>query len=589
MTIFDALKMILGLALFLYGMHAMGEGLAKIAGGKLEKILATLTNNPIKGIMLGALVTAIIQSSSATTVMVVGFVNSSIMNLGQAVNIIMGANVGTTVTSWILSLSGVSGDNLLVQLLKPVNFSPIVASIGVYLLIFQKKEKRQDIGSILVGFAILMVGMHTMSDAVKPLANVPQFTSILTAFKNPILGLFVGALFTAIIQSSSASVGILQALCLSNAISYASALPIIMGQNIGTCVTALISSIGANKNAKRAAMIHLYFNLIGTILFMIAFYSLDSLMQFAFLDKTANVFGIAMIHTVFNISASIVLMPFGKQLVKLAKLTIPDSVADSKQPLVDPRFMETPGVAVEQCLHLAKEMATMSSRTLDMSLSLLHNYDEETAVKAKELERSVDKYQDELGTYLIKLSRKDLSRHDSHSVSIMLYCLNDFERISDYAMHVKKIAKQLNDKEVSFSKEAIKEIDVYTDAIHEIVSMTKEVFNNEDIVKAHEVEPLEQVIDQLSFDLKLRHVARLTNGTCSQELDFVISDLITSLERISDHCSNIAACIIEVRQDTFELHEYTHNTKKNADQTTKQFYEAFQRKYQLPNSMESSN
>ncbi len=578
MTIFDALHMILGLALFLYGMHAMGEGLTKIAGGKLEKRLASLTNNPMKGILLGTMVTAIIQSSSATTVMVVGFVNSSIMNVSQAVNIIMGANIGTTITSWILSLSGISGSNLFVKLLKPVNFSPLVAAIGVYFLLFQKKEHKKDIGSILVGFAILMVGMHTMSEAVKPLTNVPAFTSILTYFQNPILGLLVGALFTAIIQSSSASVGILQALCLSNAITYQAAFPIIMGQNIGTCITALLSSIGASKNAKRAAMIHLYFNLIGTLLCMSIFYLLNAFLHFTLLNQTASIFGIALIHTIFNIVASIFLMPFGKQLVKLASMTIKDKQENIAQPLIDSRLLETPSIAVEQCYTIAKDMASMAKQTLDHSITLLTTYNEDIATKAKQLERSVDSYQDELGSYLIKLAQKDLTRHDSHSVSIMLYCLNDFERISDYAMHIVRIAKEVHDTKIRISNEAIKEINLYTSAVSEIVSLTTDVYCKEDLNLAKQIEPLEQVIDHLAFSIKLRHVNRLSSGSCNQEVDFLMSDLLTSLERIGDHCSNIAACLIEVRNDTFELHSYTKN---QTDSSFKQSYDTFFAKYKL--------
>ena len=453
MDIFGVLTMIGGLALFLYGMNLMGDGLSNASGGRLEKILEKLTSNPIKAVLLGAGVTAVIQSSSATTVMVVGFVNSGIMKLSQAVGIIMGANIGTTITSWILSLSGIESSNIFMKMLKPTSFSPILAIIGVAFLMFSKKDKKKDIGMILVGFAILMTGMDTMSGAVKPLANVPEFTNILLMFSNPILGMAAGAILTAVIQSSSASVGILQALCVTGAVSYSTALPIIMGQNIGTCVTALISGIGASKNARRASLVHLYFNLIGTIVFMIVFYILNAAIGFTFMTEAANGAGIAVIHTVFNVCATLILLPFSGLLEKLACLTIKDDVvevvetqADQDFRLLDARFLDTPGLAVEQCREVARNMAELSKEAFFLSMGLFSEYSEEKAERVKFLENEIDRYEDTLGSYLVKLGQKQMSERDNHTVSIILQCLNEFERISDHAVTVMASAKEMNEK-----------------------------------------------------------------------------------------------------------------------------------------------
>ena len=589
MDIFSVLTMVGGLALFLYGMQVMGDGLAKVSGGKLERILENLTSNPIKAVLLGAGVTAVIQSSSATTVMVVGFVNSGIMKLNQAVGIIMGANIGTTVTSWILSLSGLQGDNVFVKLCKPSSFSPLLAVIGVIFLLFIKDEKKKDIGAIMVGFAVLMFGMETMSDAVKPLANVPEFTGILTAFSNPILGMIAGAVLTAIIQSSSASVGILQALCVTGAVSYGVAIPIIMGQNIGTCVTALLSSIGATKNAKRAAMVHLYVNIIGTGVFMVLFYTINAVVGFSFLGTAANAAGIAVVHSLFNVFATMLLLPFGKGLEKLACLTIRDDVqlAEVEEErkelqLLDPRFLEKPAFAMEQSVHVANKMAEESKRTLFTAMDLLWNYTEDGAKKVGELEKLVDQYEDELGTYLVKLSRQNLSVHDSHTLSIVLHCIGDFERISDHAINIMEAAQEMHDKKLIFSPKAEDELKVFSRAVQDIVEKAYAVFRDQDEKLAQKVEPLEAVVDELNQEVKKRHIRRLREGKCTIELGFILSDITTSLERVADHCSNIAVCVTQVREDTYDTHGYLNNVKNEDSEIFRGLVLEEEEKYLLP-------
>ncbi len=589
MDIFSVLTMVGGLALFLYGMQVMGDGLAKVSGGKLERILENLTSNPIKAVLLGAGVTAVIQSSSATTVMVVGFVNSGIMKLNQAVGIIMGANIGTTVTSWILSLSGLQGDNVFVKLCKPSSFSPLLAVIGVIFLLFIKDEKKKDIGAIMVGFAVLMFGMETMSDAVKPLANVPEFTGILTAFSNPVLGMIAGAVLTAIIQSSSASVGILQALCVTGAISYGVAIPIIMGQNIGTCVTALLSSIGATKNAKRAAMVHLYFNIIGTVVFMVLFYTVNAVVGFSFLGTATNAAGIAVIHSLFNVFATMLLLPFGKGLEKLACLTIRDDVQPAEVEeerkelqLLDSRFLEKPAFAMEQSVHVANKMAEESKRTLFTAMDLLWNYTEDGAKKVGELENLVDQYEDELGTYLVKLSRQNLSVHDSHTLSIVLHCIGDFERISDHAINIMEAAQEMHDKKLIFSPKAEEELKVFSRAVQDIVEKAYAVFRDQDEKLAQKVEPLEAVVDELNQEVKKRHIRRLREGKCTIELGFILSDITTSLERVADHCSNIAVCVTQVREDTYDTHGYLNSVKNEDSEIFRGLVLEEEEKYLLP-------
>ncbi len=587
MDFFSVLALIGGLALFLYGMNVMGDGLAKVSGGKLEQILENLTSNPIKAVLLGAAVTGVIQSSSATTVMVVGFVNSGIMKLSQAVGIIMGANIGTTVTSWILSLTGIQSDNFFIRLLKPTSFSPILAIIGVILIMFVKDSRKKDIGTILVGFAVLMYGMEMMSSSVKPLAEVPAFTSLLLKFSNPILGVLAGAFLTAIIQSSSASVGILQALCLTGTVPFSVAIPIIMGQNIGTCITALISAIGAKKNAQRAAMVHLYFNLIGTVIFMAVFYLVNGIVGFSFFHQAANPAGIAIVHSVFNITATIILLPFSKGLEKLACLTIRDkkeeavSAEDREFMILEPRFLEKPAFAVEQSRNAARKMAEESHNALFTALNLVDKYSEEGVERVENMESKVDRYEDELGTYLVKLSHKDISEADSHSLSIMLHCIGDFERISDHAVNIKESAEELYKKGLKFSTDAKKDLKVLGQAVEDIVNTAYEVFDKQDMKLAEKIEPLEEVIDELSKEVKRRHIQRLRNGECTIEMGFILSDITTSLERVADHCSNIGVCVTQVSEDLYDTHSHLNIVKNQPDESFYQELKDARIKYQL--------
>lgn len=574
MSIFDVLSLLGGLALFLYGMEVMGDSLSKMAGGKLESILERLTKKRIYAVLLGAGVTAIIQSSSATTVMVVGFVNSGIMKLSQAVGVIMGANIGTTVTSWLLSLTGISGDSIFMQLLKPTSFTPVLAAIGIILILFTGSEsKKKDIGTILLGFAVLMYGMEAMSGAVSGLSDDPNFTSLMTTFSNPFIGLVVGTVLTAIIQSSSASVGILQALCVTGAVNYSVAIPIIMGQNIGTCVTCIISSFGANRNAKRAAMIHLYFNLIGTTLFMIVFYSLNHFLDFAFLNTAANPAGIAVIHSSFNIGATIVLFPFADKLVKLAELTIPDKKEDrelaeeKKSIAIDERFLTRPAFAMELCRGKAREMAEVSVRAISLSLETLLDFDVDKAAEVRRLENEGDEYEDVLGTYLVKLSSQELSSADSKSLSLILHSISDFERISDHAIDVVMSAEEIHNKKLEFTKHAREEIETLSRAINDICEMTKDSFCKDDLTEAAHVEPLEEVIDTLTKQIKENHIKRLRKGKCSVEIGFILEDILTWLERVSDHCSNIALEMLTIYDNDYNTHEYlkSFSQKEQAD------------------------
>lgn len=584
MDIFGVLTMIGGLALFLYGMNVMGDGLGKVSGGRLEKILETLTSNPIKAVLLGAGVTAVIQSSSATTVMVVGFVNSGIMKLSQAIGIIMGANVGTTITSWLLSLSGIESGNVFINLLKPSSFSPILALIGIILLLFTKSEKKHDIGNILLGFAVLMFGMDTMSSAVKPLADVPEFTNILVKFSNPILGLLAGAILTAIIQSSSASVGILQALCKTGAVTFGTAIPIIMGQNIGTCITAIISGIGASKNAKRAAIVHLYFNIIGTTLFLVVFYLLNAILNFGFLNDSVSAFNIAVIHSVFNVSATVVLLPFTKLLEKLAIMTIKDDekeVVDNEFGLLDVRFLDTPSLAMEHCSDLTEKMADLTKECIDKSIALISNYTEEEATYIEQLEDKIDKYEDEIGSYLVLLSKKNLTDKDSNTLSLLLHEIGDFERMSDHAVNIVQAVREMNKKELSFSKKATKELEVFSRAVSDIVELSINVFKTRDEELALSVEPLEEVIDYLNKEVKARHIKRLSKGKCTIDMGFILSDIITNYERISDHCSNIAVGLIEINHDGYDVHEYLNTLKADGNEEFKQKYLECKKKYML--------
>lgn len=588
MDFFSILTLIGGLALFLYGMNAMGDGLAKVSGGKLEKILENLTSSPIKAVLLGAGVTAVIQSSSATTVMVVGFVNSGIMKLSQAVGVIMGANIGTTVTSWILSLTGIQSDNFIIRMFKPTSFSPILAIIGVIFILFINDSKKKDVGTIFIGFAILMYGMDMMSSAVKPLAEVPEFTNLLLKFSNPLLGVLAGALLTAVIQSSSASVGILQALCLTGAVPFSAAIPIIMGQNIGTCITAILSAIGAKKNAKRAAAVHLYFNLIGTVIFMTVFYIINAIVGFSFFHQSATPAGIAIIHSVFNITATIILLPFAKGLEKLACLTIRDkkedvavSAEDKEFMILEPRFLEKPAFAVEQSRNAAKKMAEESHNALFTALKLVDKYSEDDVERVQNMEAKVDRYEDELGTYLVKLSHKDISEADSHSLSIMLHCIGDFERISDHAVNIKESAQELHKKGLKFSASAKKDLEILGEAVEDIVNTAYEVFDKQDMKLAEKIEPLEEVIDELSKEMKRRHVQRLRSGECTIEMGFILSDITTCLERVADHCSNIGVCVTQVNEDLYDTHSHLNTVKSHPDETFYHELEDARIKYQL--------
>lgn len=566
MDFFSVLTMIGGLALFLYGMDMLGDALKKLSGGKLEIILEKLTSNKLMAILLGAGVTAIIQSSSATTVMVVGFVNSGIMKLTQSVGVILGANVGTTATAWILSLAEISGTGFFMKLLKPTSFSPVLAIIGVFMIMMAKKEKYKDIGSIMVGFAILMFGMDTMSTAVEPLAESPQFSSILLMFSNPVLGMLAGLVLTAVIQSSSASIGILQALCVTGAVSYSTALPIIMGQNVGTCVTALISSAGAGKNGKRAALIHLYYNIIKTVGFMVIFYSLHAVLNFAFMETSISALGVAVVHTAFNVVAVVLIAPFSALLEKMVYITIPETQEELEAQknkkdvqILDPRFLNTPGFALEQCKNAAVEMATYTKEALLLAIQVVDKFDKAMADKVEELENIVDHYDDEIGSYLVKLSSHDLKEKDSQQLSVLLHCIGDFERIADHAINIVDAAREMTDKEQSFSKKAQEELAVYTSAIKDIVNTTFLVFQEEDLKLATVIEPLEEVIDYLSEEVKKRHLKRLRKGKCSIEMGFVLADLTTNYERVSDHCSNIALAMLQLNEDSFDTHEYQDN------------------------------
>lgn len=585
MDFFMVLTLVGGLALFLYGMNVMGSGLEKLAGGRLEQIFEKLTSNPLKSVLLGMTVTAVIQSSSATTVMMVGFVNAGIMKLHQVIGVIMGANIGTTITSWILSLSGVEGDSFLLKMLKPTSFSPILAIIGVCLLTFSKNDKKHDIATILIGFAVLMFGMDMMSGAVAPLKDVPEFVNILTLFSNPVLGVLAGALLTAIIQSSSASVGILQALSVTGAIKFGAAIPIILGQNIGTCVTALLSSIGTSKPAKRVAVVHLYFNVIGTVLFLCAFYGLNAIFDFSFINDTVGAANIAVVHTIFNFSTTFVLLPFIKQLEKLAYITIKDDSEPKNKKdqfrFLDDRFLQSPSFAIEQCRSVTMDMAELSQNTLNQSIELLSNFDDEKAQIVKNNEALADMYEDKLGTYLVKLSGSDLSVRDSQSVASLLHIIGDLERISDHARNLMENAKEIKDKQIIFSDSARKELEVITDAVKEVMDLAVCAFKNQSMEQAVLVEPLEEVVDTLRTRLKNRHIKRLQKGNCTIEMGFIFSDLLTNLERVSDHCSNIAVTLIQAEDESFDTHEYI-NTLKNSGKAFDSRVEFYLDKYMLP-------
>lgn len=579
MDIFSFLSLFGGLAIFLYGMNVMGDGLERSSGNKLKGFLENVTKNPFKAVLLGMAVTAIIQSSSATTVMVVGFVNSGIMELSQSIGIIMGANIGTTVTAWLLSLTGIESDNLLVNLFSATNLAFIVAIIGILLIMASSNSKKKDMGSIFLGFSLIMVGMNIMSSAVKPLANNPDFAEILTLFSNPLLGILMGAILTAVIQSSSASVGILQALAATGSITFETAIPIIMGQNIGTCITAILSSIGANKNAKRAAMVHLCFNIIGTLAFLTVYYLVRLIIAPVFLKDAVNAAQIAIIHTIFNVFSTIVMFPFMKQLEALAYLIIKPENRTEHTELLDERLLATPSVAIAQSKKLTHQMAETAKNSLLRSLSLVTKFNAADGEKIREDENLVDHYEDKLGTYLVKISRKSLTVDDSHEVSNLLHTIGDFERISDHAVNILGVAEEINTKKVVFSKEAYAEINTLSRAVGEILSNTVTAFENEDLALAKKIEPLEQVIDRIKFKLKQRHIARLQSGECTIEAGFIFSDFITNCERVADHCSNVAVCLIQVAEDSFDTHEYLQNVRAHGDVSFDEEYKMYKEKY----------
>ena len=590
MDIFGILTMVGGLALFLYGMNTMGDGLVMLSGGKLEQVLEKLTKKRIMALLLGASVTAVIQSSSATTVMVVGFVNSGIMKLTQAVGIIMGANIGTTITSWILSLTGISSGNVFIKLLKPSSFSPVLAAIGIICMMTGKDgSRKKTIGSILLGFAVLMFGMETMSGAVSPLKDNSTFTGMLTAFSNPVLGMAAGAVLTAIIQSSSASVGILQALCMSGAVTYGTALPIIMGQNIGTCVTALISSVGASKNAKRAAFIHLYFNLIGTVCFMSIFYLINRFLDFPFLSDTAGAAGIAAVHSLFNIGCAIVLFPFADRLVDLATFTVqnaktsePEQILPEELAALDERFLDNSSYAIQLCKNAVIKMAEYSKTAILLAMEVQAEYAGEKVAEVIRLEQLVDQFEDVIGTYLVKLAGKDLSREDSHLLSVLLHCISDIERISDHAINITEAVDKIQKQGLEFTSQGKQELDSLGIAIRDIMTMTLNALSTGNTTAAADVEPLEEVIDDLVMEMKQRHITRLRSGNCSMEAGLLLEDILTNYERVSDHCSNIAAALIEIQADELDMHRYIDVKIKGSDPHFQKEYLRLKSIYILP-------
>ena len=580
MDIFNVLTMIGGVCLFLFGMSVMGEALEKRAGNSLKTILSRITGNKVTGFLLGLGVTAVIQSSGATTVMAVGFVNSGLMTLSQAINVIMGANVGTTVTAWILSLSGVSGDSLFIQMLKPTSFTPILGLIGI-VMYMGKDAKRRDTGMILLGFATLMFGMDIMSDAVKGLKDVPEFTNLMIMFSNPIMGVIVGAVMTGLIQSSSASVGILQALSSTGQIPLATAIPIIMGQNIGSCVPAMISSVGTNKNARRTATVHLMFNIIGTCIWVTIFMIVRAFVVIPVLEEAANQFTIAICHSLFNILCTALMLPMSGLLEKLAYFLIKEDEDEDAIEMIDERLMDVPAVAIEQCHRVVCKMAGIASQSLKDSLVIAGAYDKELAAKIVSDEDKVDRYEDMLGNYLVKLSTKSLSNEDRAITAELLHLIGDFERISDHAVNILESVEEMRDKKVSFSASAQEELTIMGGAVYEILDLAFDAFCNDDVAKAKQIEPLEEVVDILKEQLRKRHIYRLQKGECTIEMGFVLSDMLTNLERVADHCSNVAGRIIERHSRNFLIHNYTDNVREIYKDFEAQF-DMYSKKYALP-------
>lgn len=584
MDIFSVLTLLGGLMLFLYGMDLMGDSLKKLAGGKLESTLAKLTSTRFKGFLLGFIVTAVIQSSSATTVMLVGFVNSGIMKLGQTISIIMGANIGTTVTAWLLSTADIQGTAILIRLFKPESFTPILAMIGFLMMVSGKSDKKKNTGYILMGFAVLMFGMETMSGAMAGLKDNETFTQLLTVFSNPITGIIFGTIFTAVIQSSSASVGVLQALSLTCVIPYSTAIPVILGQNIGTTITPIISAIKGNTDSKRVAMSCLYIKIIGVVVVAGIFYALDAVIGFDFMQDRAGAMNIAVVHTLFNILSTVILLPFCSLIEKLALKTIPEKKQEKQQDIfatLDERFLDVPAFAVEKCGELVCEMAKISSKAYKSAVSLMDNFSAEVFEEVSELEKLIDKYEDKTSTYLIKIAESTMSSQDSKTVTELLHCIGDIERISDHALNIAESAKEINDKQINFSDKAKEDIKVMSLAVQEILELSIQTLMGEDIDVAKHVEPLEQVIDRLKRKIKAGHVNRLRQGGCTIELGFVLSDIVNDFERIADHCSNIAVCFIETTNDSFELHEYLNQLKANEESDFGSMYEEYKEKYAL--------
>lgn len=587
MNVYDILNLLGGIALFLFGMHTLSASLEKLAGGKLETWLEKATSKPIKGVVLGAIITAVIQSSAATTVMIIGFVNSGLMKLSQAIGVIMGANIGTTATSWLLSLQSINGSDgfSFLNLLKPTTFTPVLAVIGVILIMFTKSDKKKTIGMILAGFAVLMFGMNSMSSATAGLAENETFCNILMMFSNPVLGVIAGAVLTAVLQSSSASIGILQSIAISTGkVTYSVALPLLLGQNIGSCVTALISSVGANKPAKRVAFVHLYFNVIGTVVFLSIFYLLNAFISMPFMEESLNAVGIAVIHTGFNVLATALFMPFTKQLEKLACLTVRDDSNDEKLTpmLLDERLLKTPSVAIEQCRNVCIRMARLTQETLKMSMEVVTTFDAKKCAEVIDNENAIDIFEDKIGSYILKISSKDLSENDSKIVSSMLHTIGDLERISDHAVNIVEAAEEMHSKKIKFSPQALRELPVIINAVSEILDMSINAFVSGDVNLAKNVEPLEDVIDQLRSDLKTRHIERLRNGKCTIELGFILQDLLTNFERVSDHCSNIAVYLIQISDNSMDTHEYMNELKKLDRSEFMDEFNDYKNKYILP-------
>ncbi|MBE6824367.1 MAG: Na/Pi cotransporter family protein [Ruminococcaceae bacterium] len=583
MSIINIIMLFGGLAFFLYGMNVMSSGLEKMAGGKLESALSKMTDNLFKSMLLGAGITIAIQSSSALTVMLVGLVNSGIMHFGKTIGVIMGSNIGTTLTAWITSLAGIESDNIWMSLLKPANFSLVFAFVGIIMIMLSKQQKKKDIGAILIGFAVLMAGMGLMGDAMEPLSEMPEFQEILVAFNNPILGVLVGAAFTGIIQSSAASVAILQSFAMAGGLSYGMAIPIIMGQNIGTCVTALISSIGVSKNAKKVAVVHISFNIIGTIICLVLFYIANSIFNFAFVNSDIDTFGIAMVHTIFNIATSLMLCPFCKQLEKLANFLIKVEPTEKEKTLgvLDDRLLTMPAFAISKCTAITIEMAQLANDNINRAISLMKHYDPKVVEKINATEELIDGYEDKLGNYLIKLSNANLTEDENWQVTKLLHTIGDFERIGDHAINLLDTAQELHDKNISFSAETTREIDVITEALTEILYLTTEAFSEGDIERAKLVEPLEEVIDELVLQARAKHTKRIQRGNSPMVLGFILTDLLTNYERVSDHCSNVAVVLIEIDSKQLGTHQYLDRLKSADNVAFADTYNEYLSRYQI--------